>query len=48
MKARVEIVRQAIDAERPPTAPFWGTAVLGASLGAWALIIAAARFLAGF
>ncbi len=47
MKAHAEIVTEAMDAERPSPVPFWGAALLAASLGSWALIIETARLVAG-
>jgi hypothetical protein len=48
MKARSEIVAEALEAQPSTAVPFWGAALLAASLGSWALILGAARLLAGF
>lgn len=47
MKARAEVLREAVDADPPQVVRFWGMTLIAASLGAWTLIIAAARFVAG-
>jgi hypothetical protein len=48
MKAQSEIIAEAMDAQPQSAVPFWAAALLAASLGSWALIIGAARLLAGF
>ena len=47
MKARAKIAAEAVDAEPPQVVPYWGAALLAASLATWALIIGAARLVAG-
>ena len=48
MKAHAEILSETLEAGRAAPLPYWGSALLLASLGSWALIIAAVRLIAAF
>jgi hypothetical protein len=48
MKAHAEIPSETLAAGRAVPLPYWGSALLLASAGSWALIIAAVRLVAAF
>jgi hypothetical protein len=48
MKAHTEIANETVAPRRAAPLPYWGSALLLASMASWAVIIEAARLIAAF